>query len=100
MARKITEQAITAFMAGEYFFQSNTLVTSDCDGLKSTLYLFGIAIAKREGKQVSITAAGHQTMTTKERLNGIDGVSIYQKNNIWYLNDKAWHTSGDWIPLS
>ena len=28
---------------------------------------------------------------TKERLNGLHGVSITQKNFIWYLNGKKWN---------
>jgi len=44
-----------------------------------------------------ITNAGWQSNTTKERLNGLSGVSIYQKNFQWFLNGKPWN--GDWITV-
>lgn len=39
---------------------------------------------------LEITNAGWATNTTKERLNGIPGVSISQRKGIWYLNGKEW----------
>ena len=41
-------------------------------------------------RTLSITNAGWESNTTKERLNGLDGVSIQQKAGIWYLNGKEW----------
>jgi hypothetical protein len=38
------------------------------------------------------------TNTTKERLNGLTGVNIYQTNFQVFLNDKAW--DGDWIRIA
>jgi hypothetical protein len=31
------------------------------------------------------------TTTTKERLNGLNGVNIHQKDFQWYLNGEAWN---------
>ena len=44
-----------------------------------------------------ISACGWLTPTTKERLNGIDGVSIYQRKGKWYLNGKEW--GGVWVNI-
>ena len=97
MARQITTLAATAFQNGTAFKRDNTKVTIEVDGAVC-LHLHGHLIAKRYSdgkKETEITNAGWATNTTKERLNGLDGVSIYQKKGIWYLNDKEWN--GDWI---
>lgn len=62
--------------------------------------LFGnvIAVKDRKNGDVWITNAGWNTVTTKERLNGIDGVSINQVKGIWYLNGKQW--GGEWTKVS
>jgi hypothetical protein len=38
-----------------------------------------------------VTNAGWFSNTTKERLNAIDGVSVYQKDWNWYLNGEQWN---------
>ena len=99
MARKITTLASDAFHAGTPFKRDNTQVTIEDDGAVC-LKLHGHLIAKRysDGKrETEITDAGWATNTTKERLNGLNGVSIYQKKGIWYLNDKEW--DGSWITV-
>ena len=73
--RDITELAIRAFFNGDNFKLSNTEVHSDCTGVY--LYLFNNLIAKRVGERVSISLAGYNTLTTRERLNGI--LSKYNK---------------------
>ena len=42
-------------------------------------------------RTLSITNCGWFTNTTKERLNALKGVKIYQNNFIWYLNGKEWN---------
>jgi hypothetical protein len=42
-------------------------------------------------RTLSITDAGWQTNTTKERLNGIPNVHIHQKDWVWYLNGEEWN---------
>ena len=54
-------------------------------------------IAKLKDGELHITSAGWQTNTTKERLNGIPGVRIQQRNWTWYLNDKKWN--GEWTKI-
>lgn len=63
------------------------------------LELHGHEIAAMDSKDHSlyITNAGWQTNTTKERLNGLPGVSIYQKKGKWYLNGNEWN--GEWIQV-
>ena len=95
--KKITEESVDAFMDGRRFKKSNMEVKVD-EVEASKLYLFGNCIAERNrvGK-ISITSCGWITRTTKERLNGIPGVSIQQKNSEWYLNGKQW--DGSWTDI-
>lgn len=89
--RKITRESIEAFNNAVPFNKSNTIV--EVLPNVTVLKLFGNEIAYRyndpEGT-LSITNAGWESNTTKERLNALDGVSIYQKNHVWYLNDEPW----------
>lgn len=95
--RKITRQAIVAFITGEKFKSGNTQVGVSND--QTDLYLHDNWIATRCHKtgQISITDAGWRSNTTKERLNGIPGVSINQKDFVWYLNGQEW--DGSWIEV-
>ena len=77
--------------------ESKRIGNSYTDG--TTLYLHDNAIAKfDENGRLWITNAGWKSNTTKERLNGIPGVSIYQKDFTWYLNDEPWN--GDWVRIN
>jgi uncharacterized heparinase superfamily protein len=82
--RKITRNAATAFQSGKRFSCSNTTV-SVIDGT-ATMYLHGNAIATLTNGKLMVNHCKWTTRTTKERLNGLDGVNIVQKNHIWYLN--------------
>ena len=87
--RKITSDAVEAFVNGEEFRRDNTKVHSGLSN--SIMYLHGHMIASKEGNTVKIKDAGRQTKTTKERLNGIldayHGDSyIFQKDYQWYLS--------------
>jgi hypothetical protein len=63
-----------------------------------TMRLHGNLIAKIDADgTLAITNAGWFTNTTKERLNGIPGVSICQKKGDWYLNGRKW--DGGWITI-
>jgi hypothetical protein len=86
MARQITEQAVRAFDNNREFHLSNTTVTVD-DGV-TKMYLFGNLIAKKENNKLYVTLAVYNTPTTRERLNGLSGVSICQRNFTPYLNGK------------
>lgn len=91
--RKITKEIVRAFMLRE----SKTMGNSRVDG--RTLYLHDNAIAWwDEQGELWITNAGWKSVTTKERLNGLPGVSIYQRDFTWYLNDEPWN--GDWVRIN
>ena len=100
MARKITVAAVNAFMAGNKFSSGNTTVTieqAEFAGFKQdvvVMRLHGNKIAQRIGNDIEISNAGWESNTTKERLNGIPGVRIHQKNFVWFLNGKEW--DGSW----
>ena len=89
--RKITEESVQAFMNAEVFNKSNTKVRVLPN--VTVLSLFGNDIAWKyndPNQTISISDAGWKSDTTKERLNGIPGVSIQQKKGEWYLNGKEW----------
>ena len=90
--RKITQQAINAFMNDFTFNNSNTQVTigTNKEGKHTILYLFGNEIVHKINGQISISNCGYFTNTTKERLNGIPGVRINQSKGKWFLNGKEW----------
>ena len=87
--RKITEITAAAFHNDTPLKMSNTEVIVNDE--KTELVLFGHVIAIKINNKVSITNAGYFTNTTKERLNGLSGVSICQRKGVWYLNDKEWN---------
>ena len=96
--RKITRNAVNAFMNASPFSESNTVV--EVLPNVTILRLHGNAIAYRYNdpkRTLSITDAGWPTNTTKERLNGIPGINICQHNFIWYLNGKEWN--GEYIDI-
>jgi hypothetical protein len=86
--KKVTKISTKAFLQGKAINAGNTISTG------KNLYLFGNCIAKREGGKILISNAGWFTNTTKERLNGLPGVSIVQKRGVWYLNGEVW--DGTW----
>lgn len=87
--RKITQQAVDAFIAGCKFSSGNTSVV--VDGNQVDMLLHGNRIARSLNGVVWVSNAGWSSNTTKERLNGILdalGVSgIYQRNFVWYWKD-------------
>ena len=89
--RKITKESVDAFMNARPFRKSNMEIKVLPN--VTIMCLFGNEIAYRYNdpdRTLSITDAGWQTDTTKERLNAIDGVRITQSNWEWYLNGKKW----------
>lgn len=89
--RKITRESVQAFMDARPFSKDNT--TIEVLPNVTIMSLFGNRIAYRYNdpeRTLSITNAGWLSNTTKERLNGIPGVSINQKKGEWYLNGNQW----------
>lgn len=92
MARQITIDAVNAFRWGDNFKRSNTEVKIRSDGYRE-LRLHNNVIAWYDEGSLFIRDGGWQSVTTKERLNGLPNVHIVQKNWVWYLNGEAWDGS-------
>jgi len=89
--RKITKQSIQAFYNDKPFNRQNMSV--EVLPNVTVLKLHGNPIAYRYNdpqRTLSITNAGWDTVTTKERLNALNGVKIVQKDFEWYLNGVKW----------
>lgn len=94
--RKITKEAVNAFEAGQNWQKDNTKVT--CENGQVEMYLFGNLIAQKYKGILTVSDGNHpMSNTTKERLNGLPGVSIYTKNHVTYLNGKEW--AGNWTEI-
>ena len=95
--RQISEQAAQALMDGERFKSGNTKVSGS--GEKWGLYLHGHKIAEYHADDgvLWITTAGYSTMTTKERLNALPGVSVHTAKKQLHLNGAPW--DGNWIEV-
>ncbi len=95
--RKITKEAVSAFLERKPFRKSNMSVEEI--GGEWRLKLHGNSIASIDELGVlSVSNAGWASNTTKERLNGIPGVRVNQKNWTWYLNGQEW--DGSWKRIS
>ena len=102
--RKITQEACIAFETSRNYKKSNTEIVCHSHGFSAfgksvskIMMLYGNLIAYSCPKGTFISNGGWSSNTTKERLNGLTGVSIQQKDFIWYLNGEAWN--GDWIKV-
>lgn len=89
--RKVTQNAVNSFLNAQKFREGNTTV----EVLENVtiLKLHNNPIAYKYNnpeRTLSITNAGWQTNTTKERLNAIPNVSIKQVKGKWLLNSKEW----------
>ena len=78
--RQITRQACQAFENGENFYLSNTRVENNA------MYLWGNKIAFKQDGKLFVSLCGYNTNTTRERLNGLTGVSVCSKNFTPYIN--------------
>lgn len=90
--RQITRDSVDAFMSSRKFRKQNMEVKVLPN--VTILLLHGNEIAYRYNdvdRTLSITDCGWQSVTTKERLNGIPNVQIQQKNFEWFLNGKEWN---------
>ena len=92
--RKITNEAVSAFLDRKPFKKSNMKVQLDFGGVWK-LKLHGNTIATiDEINMLSVSNAGWASNTTKERLNGLPNVRVQQKNWNWFLNGVEWN--GEW----
>lgn len=90
--RQITFDIVNAFEGRRALKIGN----SRTDG--TSLWLFDNKIAEWRNGELWITNAGWSSNTTKERLNGLTGVHIVQKNFQWYLN--GWNWDGEWVCIN
>lgn len=94
--RKITQDAVDCFINRKPFSLSNTEVVIDSP-THWRLTLFGNTIALKTlgtgQDSLEVTTSGWNTVTTRERLNGLPGVRVYQRNGSLYLNGKEWDGS-------
>ena len=95
--RKITREACQAFENGRNYKKNNTQVISHNEN-KIRMYLHGNVIAYRGKEGTYISNGGWPSRTTKERLNGLTGVHIQQRNFVWYLNGVEWN--GEWFRIA
>ena len=87
--RKITKESIKAFYNREPFKKSNTVVENK-EG-KTYLKLFGNVIATLdEVNELFITIADWNSVTTRERLNGLTEVRLGTRKGQLYLNNIPW----------
>ena len=90
--RKIERQMNNAISNNLNWQKDNTSVTFDPETNESTVRLHGNTIAVVGDDFVQIFDGGHQTMTTKSRLNAIlkehaiKGECVYQKNFKWFVD--------------
>jgi len=97
MSRKITQESVSAFLDGRKFNKGNMSVEVELGYTKLKLHGNTIATIDELGV-MSVSNAGWASKTTKERLNGLPNVSVYQKNWNWYLNGVEW--DGSWRRIS
>ena len=89
--RQITNDSINAFMNARKFNRQNMSVEVLPNVTILKLHNNAIAYKYNDPKKtLSITNCGWFSNTTKERLNGLPNVNIYQKNFEWFLNGKKW----------
>lgn len=87
--RKVTATVIGAFLRGQNMQVGNSWAR---DG---RLYLHGNCIAERDAQgNVRVTTAGWNTNTTRDRLNGLPGVSVRMIRRTLTLNGAPW--DGGW----
>jgi hypothetical protein len=96
--RKITKEAVHAFENNLDYRNRNTEVNG------FGYFLHGNKIAEFESlftddgnRNINITLVGWNTNTTRERLNGLNGVHITTKKGQAYLNGEKW--DGEWVTV-
>ena len=97
--RKITKEAVNAFMNDEKYSKANTEVNGQGYFLHGNKIAEFQSLFKDDGnKNINITLAGWNTNTTRERLNGLPGVRVTTKQGQAYLNGKEWN--GEWVTVN
>lgn len=100
--RKTTEAVGQAFLQG----RKKTVANTWTDG--KNVYLFGNVIARKNSAgAIEVRNAGHGTITTRERLNGLarlvkSNVSFGQHkyDQVIYVNGERREWDGEWIQIT
>lgn len=95
--RQITAEACRAFEQNRIFRLSNTEVHVDTTGTR--MYLWGNLIARKVGNRVQVTLAGYNTQTTRDRLNGLTGVTCTTHKGQAFINGKP-VANDEWVQVS
>ncbi len=91
--RKVSVEAAAALLARRYYRNANTEV------MGGALYLHGNEIARLSPSGVlEITLARWNTVTTRERLSALPGVSVSTRRGTAYLNGQPW--GGEWTAVA
>ena len=92
--KQITKKIKNAFEQGKSLKVGNT----ETDG--KTVWLHGSPIVKRDfDGLIRASLAGYNTQVTRERVNGITGLSFRQKKGKAVLNDQEINSS-DWFAVA
>lgn len=83
--RQITIESVEAFVNDFQLSKQNMTINIGTPLDTQVMKLHGNEIARIEGNLLTITDAGWQTNTTKERLNGI--LDYY---GLWFIKQEAW----------
>jgi len=92
--RQVSKLIADAFMQGNAKSSGNTKT----DGRMITL--FGNRIAEWREDGLYISNCGWRSRTTKDRLNALPCVNIYQSGGKWYLNSSDEEWDGNWTKVS
>ena len=87
--RKITQESVKNFIERKPFKKGNMEVVIDGGITYLELHNNRIAALLSDGR-MWVSNAAWATNTTKERLNGLPGVNIIQRNWNWFLNGMPW----------
>jgi hypothetical protein len=93
--RQITIDSIRAFRNNQPFKRGNMEVRVYDNPVMGTqnfrdLRLHGNIIATLSDEGLTISTCGWNTVTTRERLNGLPGVHVTQRNFELFLNGEPW----------
>jgi|APSaa5957512622_1039677.scaffolds.fasta_scaffold08199_3 hypothetical protein len=92
---KISKTAAAMMMNKTPWAGGNTTV-APMDGAM-LLILHGHPICRIwDSGVVEVCTAGWDIVTTRARLNAIDGVSVKQRSGVLYLNERLWVDHKDW----
>ena len=103
--RKITKQALKAFVNGADFKSGNMHVYKYKGTVKMLLHNNLIASRTIKSGIVRVSSADWQTVTTKERLNAIiehylsPADKIYQKDFVWYWKGSIAFPSNELVKI-